>query len=133
MANTNVIVLSSDEQQATLAFDNPGSLIAFAGAFLDMHDKWDIPGQLVLVHRDNRVVRHFFPRITDLIEFVRGYACAVWLVDTNASMPNLDWSEWASDTVLTKAYDSEDDDKERRAIMQDLGHMPEEIEDDYGD
>ena len=80
MAKTNVVVLNSKEHTSTLAFDNLSSFVNFVGHFLDYYNTWDIVCELVLVHRNNQVVRRHFECFGDLVTFTLGIQVACWLV-----------------------------------------------------
>lgn len=106
MAKTNVVVINSDEANSTMAFDNPGSLIAFAGQFLDDVDSWSIPCEVIIVHKNGTVIRQRLIEVGRLVEFFEGYCTALWLSNPDPAQPVLDWSKWSGLTTVKKVYDS---------------------------
>ena len=106
MAKSNIIVINSEQANSTMAFDNPKSLIQFAGEFLDTVDDWTIPCEIILVHRNGQVIRQNLTNVTNIIPFFRGYCTALWLSDDNATRPVLEWDAWANLTTISKVYDS---------------------------
>lgn len=109
MAKTNVIVLNSEEHTSTLAFEHVGSLISFVGHFLDYHNRWDVSCELVLVHRNNQVVRRRFERLGELVDLIQGIHVANWLFTDEGDLPNLNSLEWADDKEISKVFDSKGD------------------------
>jgi hypothetical protein len=109
MSKTNVVVLNSAEQTSTLAFDNVNSLVNFVGHFLDAHNRWNFVCSLVLVHRNNQVVRMRFEKLGDLADFTRGIQVASWLFTNEGSVPNLNDLEWSADDSVSKVFDSSND------------------------
>jgi len=108
MAKTNIVVINSDEVNSTMAFDDPKSLINFAGEYLDASDDWSIPCEIILVHKDNQVIRQRLHKVSDLIDFFQGYCSALWLSESNPVKPDMDWTQWADQNTISKAYDSRD-------------------------
>lgn len=106
MNKTNVVVLNSAEATATLTFDNVSSLVNLVGHFLDLHNKWNLSCDLVLVHRNNQVVRQRFERLGDLVTFVQGIQVAGWMFTSEGRTPNLNSLEWSADGSISKIFDS---------------------------
>ena len=109
MGKTNVIVLNTSLVTSTLPFDHVSSLVNFVGRFLDEHNTWDLSCDLILVHRNNQVVRLRFVTLRDLVEFTRGIQVAGWLLTDEGSTPNLNCLEWGSSDDIDKVHDSRDD------------------------
>ncbi len=110
MGKTNVIVLNTSLVTSTLPFDHISSLVNFVGRFLDEHNKWNLSCDLILVHRNNQVVRLHFRTLGSLVEFTRGIQIAGWLMTDEGSTPNLNSLEWGVSDDIDRVFDSRDDD-----------------------
>ena len=94
MSKTNIVVLNSDQHTSTQAFDHLSSLVSFVGLFVDAHNGWSRHCELIVVHRNNQVVRNRFRTLGDLVEFTQGIQVAGWLMTCEGSVPDLNYMSW---------------------------------------
>ena len=94
MSNTNVAVLTSAMNTRVKAFDSPKQFINLVGEFLDAHNKFAIPAEVIIVHRNGSVHRRSFSDLNALESFARGYYACYWLVCTKEALPNQNAFEW---------------------------------------
>ena len=110
MAKTNVVVINSEKHTSTLAFDHIGSLVSFIANFVDDHDGWAVKFELVLVHKNNKVLRYRGRVLQDLITLAYGLQVADWLVTGEGEIPTANYMDWLDKDRITKVFDSKEDD-----------------------
>ncbi len=121
MSKTNVIILNTSLVTSTLPFDHVSSLVNFIGRFMDEHNTWNLSCELVLVHRNNQVVRMRFERLGEIVGFIQGIQVAGWLLTDEGSTPNLNCLEWGVSDDVDKVFDSRDDGEDYKGnILDDI-------------
>ena len=97
MATSNVVVLTSKSQTIAESFIIPRTLIKVVGRFLDAHNTWDTPAEIILVHRNGTVLRHRFSNLASLEGFTMGFVVGDWLYEHQIPRPSLVSSDWTKD------------------------------------
>jgi hypothetical protein len=106
MTAQNVMILTSDLGTVSLTTSDVDSLVALAGEFLDRHDSWAVQCDIVIVHRNQTVLRRRFDSVTEVITFIRGYVACLWLLSDTIQMPNMNWVDWQNKSGLKVAFDA---------------------------
>ena len=109
MTETNVIVINSDVVVSTLAFEHASSLVSFIAAYLDDHDSWAEPFELILVHRNSKVLRFRGRGLQDLVALAYGIQVAGWLLADDGDAPTMNYMDWLKEDNVTKVFDSSTD------------------------
>lgn len=106
MGKTNVVVLNSEELTSTMSFDQLSSLVSFIGLFLDDHNGWDKSCDLIIVHKNNQVVRKRFRVLQELLNFAIGVQVCGWLITDEGRTPSLNYLDWLDSDSVGVTYDS---------------------------
>jgi hypothetical protein len=106
MSNANVVVLTSTEHTSTMAFDSTASMVSLIALFVDMHDRWDVHFEMVLVHKNNRVLRYRGNKLQELVEVGYGLQMAGFLANPTGSVPTMNYVDWLDKDLITKVFDS---------------------------